>query len=381
MDKKDKETKKTIADELLEDNFFKPPMDDVIDDEVPEKHGVSDAGEEGPEKSDSSLLFDEFLKSPVEISPEETSELTIEERPVIPQTREAIPDIHPTVSASRSAAVLKTAGPSGSKMKLIIASLGGGAVLLLAVAGYFYLGHKSTDTTRSTAVTGSQTIVMTHETPPSGVQPPEVTRESAKPAPLPDGNHENNPTVKEQTPHQPGQQVAENVPPVQTSQPAQTIQEASKQFEVALEKIKTKAALDRVKRIGASIDKSLNFDIKENTANNTLYNLYVDKIYSSEGEATADNLKLMVANISNASVIKADGGYRILIGKYNSRGPADTDMKNIESAGLKGVIKEATSKVSTYNIRVFPFKSSKDAKEYISKVRKLAFKASFSEIK
>lgn len=358
MDRKDKETKKTIADELLEDNFFKPPIDDVIEEAPPEKQGGTGIEGKAAEENESSLLFDEFLKSPVETAPEETSELTVEPARILTQKPTAKIQVH--VSSSKPASVVKAAGQPGSNTKIIIASLGGAAILLV-IAGYIYLGHRTSSPAKNNAVTGSQTIVMTPETPQPVQQKP---------------------SASEQPVNQPAQQVAENAPPVQKPQPEQVVQEASKQFAVTIEKIKTKTALNSVRRIGETMDKSLNFDIKENTAkSNTQYSLFVDKIYPSDGEATADNLKLMVANVSNASVIKSDGGYRLLVGKYGSMASAEAEKKNIEAAGLKSIIKEATNKASTYNVKVFPFRSSQNAQAYISKVKRFGAKADFAEIK
>ncbi len=66
MDDKSKGTKKTIADELLEDNFFKPPIDDIIEEAPPEKAGLKKdvKGSKEEIEKDGSLLFDDFLKSP-----------------------------------------------------------------------------------------------------------------------------------------------------------------------------------------------------------------------------------------------------------------------------------------------------------------------------
>ena len=111
------------------------------------------------------------------------------------------------------------------------------------------------------------------------------------------------------------------------------IQKVSLKFEVSLQKIRSNGVLNNVKRIAAKMDKSLNFNVKKNKITHVGFRLFVNKIYSSEGEAMADNLKLMVVNISNASVIKSDGGYRILVGKYTSRAGAMAGVKKIHSAG------------------------------------------------
>ncbi|MCL4558646.1 MAG: SPOR domain-containing protein [Deltaproteobacteria bacterium] len=376
-DKKGKDTKKTIADELFEDNFFKPPIDEVIEKAGPDKPEAAEKPK-GPEEKESSLLFDEFLKSPLEAAPEANPELTLKETP-LPVSAPA-QDGKPPVTASRPAIVIKTVEePSGSRKGILVGALIGGASVIVLAVGYIYFTHTSSSAQHAADMTGSQTIVIKHEAPVS--QPPPAEQRHAVPVPAAAPPSGNKPAMQEQTGRQPVQQVATNVPPAPKPIPVQAVRTVSKQFEVRLEAIKTKAALENARRIGLTMDRSLNFDVKENTKNSATYSLVVDKVYPSEGEATADNLKLMVANVSNASIVKADGGYRILVGKYRSKASADSDRKNIEAAGLKGLIKENVTKVSTYNVRVFPFKSSGEAHAYLSRVKRLAAKAISSEIK
>jgi cell division protein FtsN len=374
MDEKRKGTKKTIADELLEDNFFKPPIDDIIDEASPEKNDIKEKGQEpqkGTEK-DGGLLFDDFLKSPAESTQDEITELSTPE----------ISELNPAASPGFQAAappgphvvVARAAEETSSKLKLIIASLGTVVVLLIIGFVYIYMHHPETKPLQSDLMQGSQSVTIDHTKPgPVQAKPvaPKAVPEAQQSVP-PAGN-------AEQKSNQPSNaQVAENVPPAVSPQQNN---EVAKQFEVILENIKSKTALNDVKSIGKTMDNALSFDVVENKNANTSYSLFVDSVYPSEGEATADNLKLMVANISNASVVKADGGYRILVGKYNSKARAMSNIKNIQAAGLKGLIKETQNTTYTYNVKVYPFKSAKEAETYKAKVKRLAVKVTSTEMK
>ncbi len=379
MEEKRKETKKTIADELLEDNFFKPPIEDIIEETKPEKPQSGKTVEDHAAKEES-LLFDDFLKSPDEATHET---LFGEESSGISELPQSLAAKSQTaVTAAKPVVVARTTEPSSSKLKLIIASLGGIIVLLVAGIVYIYTHHVS-ETTRVNGIQGTQTIeIKPPQTVPSapsaaGIQNGQKTGQAEHGTNVKEAAS-SQPAARQQPSQHPQEQVAANVHPAVQPQP---VQEISQQFEVLLEKIKSKAALDDAKRIGARIDRSLKFDVTENKTTGTQYSLFVDKVYPSEGEATADNLKLMVANISNASVVKADGGYRILVGKYSAKNRAMTDIKNIQSAGLKDLLKEAPAVSSTYNMKVYPFKSDKEAKAYIARVRRIAAKITTVKVK
>ena len=377
MDDKSKGTKKTIADELLEDNFFKPPIDDIIEEAPPEKTGLKKDAKGSKEEieKDGSLLFDDFLKSPSEALPDEVSVLTAKSATTLGS------------AAGSEAKTAGTAGPrvlvsqdterSGSKLKTVIASLSAVIVVLIIGVVYLYIHHSRTASLQNASSTESRTASV-HQVEPrpvtakpaaSGTQ--QKTQNAAPSAPAAaateqKGNQSQN------------TQVAETVPPAANPQPQK---EAAKQFEVVLENVRSKVALNNAKRIGETMDTALSFDVTENKKENTVYNLFVNKVYASEGEATADNLKLMVANISNASVVKADGGYRILVGKYTAKARAMSDIKNIEAAGLKGLLKDTKNTTLTYNVKVYPFQSAKEADTYKAKVKKLAVRITTMEKK
>jgi hypothetical protein len=375
MTEKGKETKKTLTDELLEDNFFKPPIEEVIEETAPEQKPVSEAPKESEEEK-SELLFDDFLKSPVEEMPQEetpvvsdkTSSLSVPETPVS----------KPSVTPGTKIMVASVDESKGSKLKVIIAVLSGVIVLLIGGSVYVFTHRKVSQPEQNNLVVGAQKVEINHNKE-QAAKPPlaktEAVQEVQQQAETPVAKINNE--QKGATP-QPANKIAENIPPVATPQPGTEI---TKQFEVILEDVKSKSAVNNARSIGEAIDNSLKFDITENKKTNTLYTLFVDKIYPSEGEATADNLKLMVANISNASIVKADGGYRILIGKYTSKAKAMSDIKNVKSAGLNGLVKETENVIYTYNIKVYPFKSIKQAEDYQTKVKRLAPKITFMEIK
>jgi len=391
MTEKGKETKKTLTDELLEDNFFKPPIEEVIEETAPEQKPVSEAPKESEEEK-SELLFDDFLKSPVEEMPQEetpvvsdkTSSLSVPETPVS----------KPSVTPGTKIMVASVDESKGSKLKVIIAVLSGVIVLLIGGSVYVFTHRKVSQPEQNNLVVGAQKVEINHNKE-QAAKPPlaktEAVQEVQQQAETPVAKINNE--QKGATP-QPANKIAENIPPVATPQPANKIAEnippvatpqpgteITKQFEVILEDVKSKSAVNNARSIGEAIDNSLKFDITENKKTNTVYTLFVDKIYPSEGEATADNLKLMVANISNASIVKADGGYRILIGKYTSKAKAMSDIKNVKSAGLNGLVKETENVIYTYNIKVYPFKSIKQAEDYQTKVKRLAPKITFMEIK
>jgi hypothetical protein len=375
MTEKGKETKKTLTDELLEDNFFKPPIEEVIEETAPEQKPVSEAPKESEEEK-SELLFDDFLKSPVEEMPQEetpvvsdkTSSLSVPETPVS----------KPSVTPGTKIMVASVDESKGSKLKVIIAVLSGVIVLLIGGSVYVFTHRKVSQPEQNNLVVGAQKVEINHNKE-QAAKPPlaktEAVQEVQQQAETPVAKINNE--QKGATP-QPANKIAENIPPVATPQPGTEI---TKQFEVILEDVKSKSAVNNARSIGEAIDNSLKFDITENKKTNTVYTLFVDKIYPSEGEATADNLKLMVANISNASIVKADGGYRILIGKYTSKAKAMSDIKNVKSAGLNGLVKETENVIYTYNIKVYPFKSIKQAEDYQTKVKRLAPKITFMEIK
>jgi len=375
MTEKGKETKKTLTDELLEDNFFKPPIEEVIEETAPEQKPVSEAPKESEEEK-SELLFDDFLKSPVEEMPQEetpvvsdkTSSLSVPETPVS----------KPSVTPGTKIMVASVDESKGSKLKVIIAVLSGVIVLLIGGSVYVFTHRKVSQPEQNNPVVGAQKVEINHNKE-QAAKPPlaktEAVQEVQQQAETPVAKINNE--QKGSTP-QPANKIAENIPPVATPQPGTEI---TKQFEVILEDVKSKSAVNNARSIGEAIDNSLKFDITENKKTNTVYTLFVDKIYPSEGEATADNLKLMVANISNASIVKADGGYRILIGKYTSKAKAMSDIKNVKSAGLNGLVKETENVIYTYNIKVYPFKSIKQAEDYQTKVKRLAPKITFMEIK
>ena len=374
MDDKSKGTKKTIADELLEDNFFKPPIDDIIEEAPPEKTGLKKEAKGSKEEieKDGSLLFDDFLKSPSESLPDEVSVLTAKSATTLGS------------AAGQAAKTAGTAGPhvlvsqdterTGSKLKTVIASLSAVIVVLIIGVVYLYIHHSRTAPLQNASSTESRTAAL-HQ-----VEPRPVT---AKPAATGTQQKTQNAAQAAAATEQKGNQsqntqVAETVPPAANPQPQK---EAAKQFEVVLENVRSKAALNNAKRIGETMDTALSFDVTENKKENTVYNLFVNKVYASEGEATADNLKLMVANISNASVVKADGGYRILVGKYTAKARAMTDIKNIEAAGLKGLLKDTKNTSLTYNVKVYPFQSAKEADTYKAKIKKLAARITTMEKK
>ena len=368
MDDKTKGTKKTIADELLEDNFFKPPIDDIIEEAPQEKAGIKKDEKVSKEEieKDGSLLFDDFLKSPADALPDEVSSLT------------AQPATTFGTAAVTEAKTAGTTGPrvlashdterTGSKLKTVVASLSAVIVVLSIGLVYLYIHHSRAVSLQSATSPGSRTAALHQVEPrpiaekpaPTGTQRQAKNAAQSAPAAA---------TTEQKGNQSQNTQVAEAVPPVATPQPQK---EAAKQFEVILENVRTKAALKNAKRIGEAMDTALSYDVTENKKENTEYDLFVNKVYASQGEATADNLKLMVANISNASVIKADGGYRILVGKYTSKARAMVDIKNVEAAGLKGLLKGIKNTTLTYTVKVYPFKSAKEADTYKAKVRRLA---------
>ena len=368
MDDKSKGTKKTIADELLEDNFFKPPIDDVIEEAPPEKTGpkkVEKRSKEETEK-DGSLLFDDFLKSPAEALPDEVSALSAK----------SVTTFGPAVGSETKTAgipghrvpVSRETERTGSKLKTVIVSLSAVIVVLIIGVVYLYLHHTgtgslqnaSTPVSRSAAIHQAEPRPITEKPPAAGPERNAQNATQSAPAAAASGQ-EGNKTPK--------MQVAEAVPP---AVPPQLQKKTAQQYEVILENIRSKAALDNAKRIGKAMDSALSFDVSENKKENTGYNLFVNKVYASEGEATADNLKLMVSNISNASVVKADGGYRILVGKYTSKARAMKDIKNVEAAGLKGLLKDVKNTTLTYTVKVYAFQSAKEADTYKAKVKRLA---------
>ncbi len=374
MDDKSKGTKKTIADELLEDNFFKPPIDDIIEEAPPEKTGLKKdvKGSKEEIEKDGSLLFDDFLKSPSEALPDEVSVLTAKSATTLGSAMG--PEAKTAGTAGPRILVSQDTERTGSKLKMVVASLSAVIVVLIIGVVYLYIHHSRTVSLQSASSPESRTTVTQQ------VEPRPVT---AKPAATGSERKTQNAAQSaaatgQKVNQSPNTQVAETVPPAANSQPQK---EAAKQFEVVLENVRSKVALNNAKRIGETMDTALSFDVTENKKENTLYNLFVNKVYASEGEATADNLKLMVANISNASVVKADGGYRILVGKYTAKARAMTDIKNIEAAGLKGLLKDTKNTTLTYNVKVYPFQSAKEADTYKAKVKKLAARITTMEKK
>ena len=374
MDDKSKGTKKTIADELLEDNFFKPPIDDIIEEAPPEKTGLKKDAKGSKEEieKDGSLLFDDFLKSPSEALPDEVSVLT--EKSAATLGSAVVPEAKTAGTAGPRVLVSQDTERSGSKLKTVIASLSAVIVVLIIGVVYLYIHHSRTVSLQNASSTESGSAAIHQVEPRPVTAKPAVTGTQQKTQ-----NAAQSAAATEQKVNQPqNTQVAETVPPAANPQPQK---EASKQFEVVLENVRSKVALNNAKRIGETMDTALSFDVTENKKENTVYNLFVNKVYASEGEATADNLKLMVANISNASVVKADGGYRILVGKYPEKARAMTDIKNIEAAGLKGLLKDTKNTTLTYNVKVYPFQSAKEADTYKAKVKKLAARITTMEKK
>ncbi len=364
MDDKSKGTKKTIADELLEDNFFKPPIDDVIEEASPDK-GTAEEETHQPGKpgaQEESLLFDDFLKSPAESAPDEVSGLTSRDEPVI------IPSAPATATQPAGPRVFtaQEAKKSGSPMKLIVASVGVVVVVLGIGAAYFVMHHPSPVSEPNNAVRGAQSVVVHRPEAGSAPQPPAAPPAAAAETP-----------VQKSSPP-PAMKMAEEVPPAAAVQPPE---HPAKKFEVILDNVRTKGAVNTIKRIGTGMDRALSFDIAEKKNTTTTFALYVDKVYPSEGEATADNLKLMVANIANASVVKADGGYRILIGKYASKARAAADIKNVQAAGLRDLLKPVQNTTSAYTVRAFPFPSAGAATAYEARVKRYAAKATTMEMK
>ena len=374
MDEKSKGTKKTIADELLEDNFFKPPIDDIIEEAPPEKTGLKkDAkGSKEETEKDGSLLFDDFLKSPSEALPDEVSALTAKSATTLGSA--VGPEAKTAGTAGPRVLVSRDTERTGSKLKTVIASLSAVIVVLIIGFVYLYIHHSRTAPLQNVSSPESRTAALHRVEPRPVIVKPAATGSERKTQ-----NAAQSVAATGLKGNQsPNTQVAEAVPPAAIPQPQK---EAAKQFEVVLENIRSKVALNNAKRIGKTMDTALSFDVTENKKENTVYNLFVNKVYASEGEATADNLKLMVANISNAAVIKADGGYRILVGKYTAKARAMTDIKNIEAAGLKGLIKDTRNITLTYNVKVYPFQSAKEADTYKEKVKKLAARITTMEKK
>ncbi len=374
MDDKSKGTKKTIADELLEDNFFKPPIDDIIEEAPPEKTGLKkDAkGSKEETEKDGSLLFDDFLKSPSEALPDEVSALTAKSATTLGSA--VGPEAKTAGTAGPRVLVSRDTERTGSKLKTVIASLSAVIVVLIIGFVYLYIHHSRTAPLQNVSSPESRTAALHRVEPRPVIVKPAATGSERKTQ-----NAAQSVAATGLKGNQsPNTQVAEAVPPAAIPQPQK---EAAKQFEVVLENIRSKVALNNAKRIGKTMDTALSFDVTENKKENTVYNLFVNKVYASEGEATADNLKLMVANISNAAVIKADGGYRILVGKYTAKARAMTDIKNIEAAGLKGLIKDTRNITLTYNVKVYPFQSAKEADTYKEKVKKLAARITTMEKK
>ncbi|MGB9735478.1 MAG: SPOR domain-containing protein [bacterium] len=381
MPEKDKTPKKTLTDELLEDNFFKPPIEDVLEEssveevKTPSKEAEKDEGE----KSD--LLFEEdFLKSPTEISPEPTVEQIKDTASLssVEQPRTVQPSTPQVLVATDT-------GRAGNKLKIVIATLSGVLALLIVGLVYVYL-HYSKLKPKEVVVVGAQHVEIQHpeegvtKTAPIEQKPAEQSQPPQQPQPPQQSQPATPGKVAEQasTPQLSNKQITENIPPVAAPQP---VTELTKQYEVILEGIKSKRMLNNAKHIGETINNSLKFDVTENKKSIPMYSLFVDKIYPSEGEATADNLKLMVVNISNASIIKADGGYRILIGKYDSKAKAMSKINDIKSAGLEGLVKETPNIVLTYDLKVYPFKSAKEAELYQTRVKTFAAKVTFEEVK
>jgi len=369
MDEKKKKTKKTITDEILEDNFFKPPIEDIIDEEIEEKTKVNETEQEPVEQSEN-LLFDEFLKSPDEAAHDVISD---QASAATGARQESPAKAEPVVVPGKPLLVARTAEPTGSKLKVIVASLGGAVVILAIGVVLLYFHHHPNGIEHNNVIPGAQTVIVKRpkKSPVPAVKSVTVNKVPVKTV-------HKIPAVKPK-PSRPAQiKVAKIAPPVVKHKP---VRKVNLRFEVLLRKIGSDSALNNVKRIAAKTDRSLNFNVKKNKITHVGFHLFINKIYPSEGEAIAGSLKLIVVNISNSSVIKADGGYRILVGKYTSKAGAMAIVKSIHSAGMKELIKKVSKVTYTYNLKVYPFKSDREAKTYMAKVKKYAAKATFAKIK
>ncbi|MCL4478173.1 MAG: hypothetical protein M1381_03605 [Deltaproteobacteria bacterium] len=380
MDEKHKKTaKKTIADELLEDDFFKPPLEEVVEEPVQENKEKQTKAEE------ESLLFDEFLKSPEEAMSDVHGITTSAKYAAIDETEVKAYQPQSGTKSTQPFAVATVEKTGSSMAKIAIITLGIVVLLLSSGVIYLYLNSSANQHVPSqNEVEGSQKVVINHPSMNENKQQQAAGQTSninpqqqvtGHPSNISDNN------IKEPQPQQPKQaEVAENVPSTAPATPPNpSLQQSAQNFVVMLDTVRSKADLAVIKRIAHTTNTGLKIGSTENKTATTIYALYVKTLYPSDGEATADNLKLMMAGIQNAAIVKADGGYRIFIGKYPTRAKALTNAKGIKNAGLNELIKEIRNITVTYNINVKGFKSNKEAKTFITRVRRFALRSTIKK--
>jgi len=316
---------KSLGEELLKDDFFKPPVDEILEEDL--------AGEETIE----SLTADEIL----------------EEEPV---------------SAS-----YPRAGSKEFPIKYVI--FGGAGVVVIAVVGillYITVLSKPKIPTSPTVQPQVQvTQIGVPQAPPEATQP-----EPPAPAPSEPPPPEPSPAVTEKPAPPPPPQPQPSPPPKPSPPPPQPVAVAKAPEPRFSLEVGTYSSQSSFNSAFAQV-KSLGLDPYSQTKNvsNAIYYIYLNDSFTP-GQAKANSLKLkVIQKIASEEVPQADGSVLVRTGPFSSQGDAASMKSRLDGAGFPSRIDAVKTVSKAYVLKAGKFPTREEAEEARAKLRARGFKA------
>ncbi len=343
--------KKSLSEELLKDDFFKPPIDDIYPTEKETTESFLEA-----EPPSSSFLEDDLPISPLE----DTFE------PLLPEEE-------PQVKAFGDREEVKGIDPK----KIALIAGGSFIVILSIIVGVKFIGGEEKQTLVQAPVAQPLTQApapAVPTTPPIPATPPPSTVTKYEP-PVPPPV----PPIEQNMPPEPPppKKVIEKpvAPPVVAAKSAPKLVPRYT-LEVGRYSETEFARHNRTLiRLGLSP-----FSITEKETNEINY-VVVDQSYD-EAEARAASMKVeFVGGIKNKIITQSDGSFTIQAGPFTSLNKAIEAKNNISGLGLATRIDFSSSTKVVYSLRVGKFATRADADKTLALLRQNGYSPKIKSLK
>lgn len=321
---------KSLSDELLKDDFFKPPVDEIMEEDV--------AGEAAEEVQSVDEVLDE---------------------------------------ADALAEGEKPAPSQGVPVKYLIIGGGGLLVIGVVIVVYFLLFSGPKIKPAPVIQPGGPAPVVQAPAQPAApapaapqVKPPSAPAPTPAPTPAPAA-----PPAAAPEPSQPAPAEKPATPPAAQPEPEKKpVQVAAvPRFTLSLgtyaDEAELKASLAKLKGLG------LNPISEEKTITTAKYFIFLNEKLTP-GQAKANSLKLkMLQKIENEIIPQADGTAKVRVGPLADKKQA-TEMKGkMDGAGFPSEIRAEESKAQGYSLKAGKFATREEANKTISTLKQKGLKA------
>jgi len=326
-DKGSKTTRgKSLSDELLKDDFFKPPVDEIMDEDV------------SAEASEGVLPADEV--------PEE-------------------PDV---VSAGG-----KSDQGNGVPVKYLIIGGAGLLVIVALVLLYFLVlsGPKIQPEMVPPAGTVPVAQVPAQPPAPAPVAPPVAQPSAPAPAPTPPASQPAAPSEPASPPPAPA--PAAKPKPELKPEPKPVQVAAVPRFTLSLgiftNEADQKASQAKVKSLGWETVS------QEKTVTAEKYFIFLNEKLTP-GQAKANSLKLkMLQRIENEIIPQADGTAQVRVGPFPDKNQAKQTLDKMNGAGFPSEIQAEQTQVKSYALKTGRFATREEANKAVSTLKQKGLKA------